>query len=323
MSDLLSEGISQHNMREMQDLLRRLARSGFRIPKSVKEAMLQLPVEQFCNNSEAFYHDFPVQFIKCKNGAKKSISAPHMITTLLSELELKHGQTVCQIGSKGGYISGLMAKIVEEKGQIFLFEQNNEVLQHSSKSLSGWPTVKISQFENLERPENYPNSPDRVLITGQVEEIPEWILSEIEDGGIILAPLGNTRRQDLIKLTKIGNGFEKKNLGPVCFGPLDVQNDSISPISPWEFSDILEICLDILEQIGHIGEHHLCKLTDLVVDVRNLPLDISQDVEQDDHPFVSRILEDSGYLLPIWPLFAKLMNPEIDNPGGKDSRGYW
>ena len=46
-------------------------------PKKVKEAMLDLPVEQFCQNSEAFYHDFPVQFIKCKNGAKKSISASH------------------------------------------------------------------------------------------------------------------------------------------------------------------------------------------------------------------------------------------------------
>ena len=323
MSDLLSEGISQDFMREMQDLLRRLARSGFKIPKYVKDAMLDLPVEQFCQDADAFYHDFPVQFIKCKNGAKKSISAPHMITTLLTELDLNKGLSVCQIGSKGGYISGLIAKIVEEDGEVFLFEQNKEVLQHSIKSLSGWPTVKINQFEGDRQPENYPRKPDRILITGQLENVPDWILSTIQEGGIIIAPIGNTRRQDLMKLTKTWNGFEEKNLGPVCFGPLDVQDDSISPISPWEFSDILEICLDILEPIGMIGEHHLCKLTDLVVDIRNLPLDISSDVEQENHPFVSRIFEDTAYLLPVWPLFAKLLNPDIDNPGRKDFQEDW
>ena len=111
--------------------------------------MLGLPVEQFCQNSEAFYHDFPVQFIKCKNGAKKSISAPHMITTLLSELDLENGHEVCQLGSKGGYIAGLIAKIVDQNGEVHLFEQNDEVYQHSINSLSGWPTIKIKLFSNF------------------------------------------------------------------------------------------------------------------------------------------------------------------------------
>ena len=111
--------------------------------------MLDLPVEQFCPNSEAFYHDFQIQFIKCKNGAKKSISAPHMITTLLSELDLENGHEVCQLGSKGGYIAGLIAKIIDQKGEVHLFEQNDEVYQHSINSLSGWPDNKNQTFFKL------------------------------------------------------------------------------------------------------------------------------------------------------------------------------
>lgn len=306
-------------MGEMQDLLRRLARSGFLIPKKVKEAMLDLPVEQFCQNSDAFYHDFPVQFIKCKNGAKKSISAPHMITTLLSELDLENGHEVCQLGSKGGYIAGLIAKIVEQNGEVHLFEQNEEVFQHSINSLSGWPTIKIRNFSDSNlKPEHFPRNPDRVLITGQIDEIPSWLIESLEVGAKIIAPVGNTRRQDLMKVEITSQGTVSTNLGPVCFGPLDVLDSSISPISPWEFSDILEVTVDIMEQLGQLDDHHICKLTDLVVDVRNLPLDMSPILSEQEHPFVNILVENAAYLLPIWPFFSRLLNPEIQNPGGKD-----
>ena len=306
-------------MGEMQDLLRRLARSGFLIPKKIKEAMLGLPVEQFCSNSEAFYHDFPVQFIKCKNGAKKSISAPHMITTLLSELDLKRGNKVCQLGSKGGYIAGLIAKIVDKEGEVHLFEQNEEVFQHSINSLSGWPTIKIKNFkDSSSQPENFPSNTNRVLITGQIEEIPAWLVESLDVGSIIIAPVGNTRRQDLMKLEVTKEGTVSTNLGPVCFGPLDVLDSNISPISPWEFSDILELTVDIMEQLGRLNEFHIIKLTDLVVDVRNLPLDMSPNLSEKNHPFVDILVENAAYLLAIWPIYSRLLNPEIQNPGGKD-----
>ena len=39
---------------------------------------------------------------------------------------------------------------------------------------------------------------------------------------------------------------------------------------------------------------------------------------EQDHPFVNILVGNAAYLLPIWPFFSRLLNPEIQNPGGKD-----
>ena len=93
-------------MEEMRQLLDRISDSGIEVPQPVREAMYVLHLEQFTTyDFDGFFHDRPVVFMETEKGGVKTISAPHMIVTLLHHLELKEGQEVLVVGSKGGYIA--------------------------------------------------------------------------------------------------------------------------------------------------------------------------------------------------------------------------
>ena len=69
---------------EMKDLLKRLEKGGIPITNAIKEAMLTIEVDYFTDFETAdFFADRPITFLKNENGAVKTISAPHMIVTLL------------------------------------------------------------------------------------------------------------------------------------------------------------------------------------------------------------------------------------------------
>ena len=51
-------------------------------------------------DTSSFYNDRPVVFLETIEGGVKTISAPHMIATLLHNLELDQNQKVSYMGQK-------------------------------------------------------------------------------------------------------------------------------------------------------------------------------------------------------------------------------
>ena len=88
-------------MEEMRELLDRISDSGIEVPQPVREAMCGLHLDQFTTyDFDGFFHDRPVVFMETENGGVKTISAPHMIVTLLHHLELKEGHEVLVLAPK-------------------------------------------------------------------------------------------------------------------------------------------------------------------------------------------------------------------------------
>ena len=106
-------------MSKISELIRRLRNSSVVVPKDVENAMKKVSIEDFTEfETEGFYNDRPVVFLETPKGGVKTISAPHMISTLLYNLELNEGQDVVVYGAKGGYVSALIAHIVGENGKV-------------------------------------------------------------------------------------------------------------------------------------------------------------------------------------------------------------
>ena len=74
-------------------------------------------------------------FLITDHDAAKTISAPHMIATLLHHLELRSGQHVLLIGAKGGYLSALIDDIVGENGMVTVVEPHPAVLDHTEERI--------------------------------------------------------------------------------------------------------------------------------------------------------------------------------------------
>ena len=59
-----------------------------------------------------------LNILKTKEGGTKTISAPHMIVTLLHQMELTPRRNVVIIGAKGGYLASLVSKLIGQEGQV-------------------------------------------------------------------------------------------------------------------------------------------------------------------------------------------------------------
>ena len=62
---------------------------------------------------------------------------------------------------------------------------------------------------------------DRIMVTAAGEDIPDELLYQLKDGGILIIPVGGQEEtQHIIRVTRHGDDFDVKTLLPVKFVPL-------------------------------------------------------------------------------------------------------
>ena len=62
---------------------------------------------------------------------------------------------------------------------------------------------------------------DRIIVTAAAVELPQTLIGQLAEGGVMLLPLGpHDEAQELVKLTKTNEGLKKERLIGVRFVPL-------------------------------------------------------------------------------------------------------
>ena len=302
-----------NDMGDLDKLLKNLKGSGIVVPTDVENAMYKVDVEDFTDHdATGFYHDRPVVFLETPDGGVKTISAPHMIVTLLHNLELEKGQHIVIYGAKGGYISALIAHIVGENGKVTVLDPSSDVISHISNNLRGYPTVechKIVDLSDISLPKL-----NRILVTGQIEELPDWLTAGMEDGGFAIAPIGNRNSQRLLKIEKQENDLFETDLGSVVFGPLNIADSIIETPSPTEMAELIEQVIELMNDAGVIEEEDKTKLYDLVADLRQLPDDLPPPEQLDDpgeHPMLKLMIQKGEWFVHLWPIIQSMMENRI------------
>ena len=315
-------------MKPIEDLLQSLRRSGLPLENEVAEAMKHVFVGSFTDfELDAFWHDRPVPFLITRNDAAKTISAPHMIATLLHHLELRVGQHVLLIGSKGGYLAALIDHIVGKDGMITVLEPHPEVLYHTEERLEFHDSkglIRVLPVNSFEGDEEISRGVDRVLITGAVREIPLTIAGVVEEGGFVLGPFGGPIQQTLLKRERQGDDWLDTELGNVVFGPMDLTEAERDPLDPQALADHIQDALDIIIELVEIDNETVERIEDLVESLRSMPSDIpplDEDATEDElveHPVFELLMAEMEWLQPMWPLFGELLAIDIDSPADWD-----
>ena len=315
-------------MKPIEDLLERLRRSGLPLENEVAEAMKHVFIGSFTDfELDAFWHDRPVPFLITRNDAAKTISAPHMIATLLHHLELRVGQHVLLIGSKGGYLSALIDHIVGKDGMITVLEPHPEVLYHTEERLEFHDSkglIRVLPVNSFEGDEEISRGVDRVLITGAVREIPLTIAGVVEEGGFVLGPFGGPIQQTLLKRERQGDHWLDTELGNVVFGPMDLTEAERDPLDPQALAEHIQDALSIIIELVDIDNETVERIEELVESLRSMPSDIpplDEDATEDElveHPVFELLMAEMEWLQPMWPLFGELLAIDIDSPANWD-----
>jgi protein-L-isoaspartate(D-aspartate) O-methyltransferase len=220
-----------------KNMVEGLVRVGIIKSKEVERAFLKVPREEFVwhNMRHLAYEDAPLPL----GDTGQTISAPHMVAIMLEELELRKGLRVLEIGAGSGYSAALMAEIVqptnsnENKGHVISIERVKDLIDFAKENLrrTGYSDRVSIVFGDgtLGYPERKEEMLyDRIVITAASPHIPRYLKAQIKENGIILAPIGNTFMQTLVKARKRKGDLEFHEVCGCMFVPL-IGEDGFRP----------------------------------------------------------------------------------------------
>jgi protein-L-isoaspartate(D-aspartate) O-methyltransferase len=183
---------------------------------AVLRAMDEVPREQFVEDAyaDAAYADQALP-ISCG----QTISQPYVVAYMTEQLGVKPHHRVLEVGTGSGYQAAVLARLARE---VVTVERYRTLAETARKRIAklGASNVAVIAGDGLAGlPEHAPY--DRIIVTAAAERIPQALVDELAEGGVMVLPLGpHSDAQRLVRLTKTERGIEREDLIWVRFVPL-------------------------------------------------------------------------------------------------------
>ena len=155
-------------------------------------------------------------------GHGQTISQPYIVAlmtdALIADRELPIPK-VLEIGTGCGYQTAVLAGFARH---IFGVERINALIRPSRHRLRSLKINNVSLrhgdgFEGWVSQAPFQG----ILVAAAPGVVPDALLEQLdEEGGRLVIPVGASGRQDLLRITRRGDDFERDLLGPVSFVPL-------------------------------------------------------------------------------------------------------
>lgn len=183
---------------------------------AVLRAMDEVPREYFVEGGflEAAYADRALP-IACG----QTISQPYVVAYMTEQLALAPHHRVLEIGTGSGYQAAILSRLVRQVVTIERFRTLADAARARLTTL-GYGNVDVRVGDGLTGAAD--KAPfDRIVLTAAAETAPENLIAQLDEGGIMLLPLGpQSEAQHLVRLTKSGNVTHREALIAVRFVPL-------------------------------------------------------------------------------------------------------
>jgi protein-L-isoaspartate(D-aspartate) O-methyltransferase len=198
-------------------LIHNLIHDGHIKSENVKNAFLDVPRENFIpeNKKMYAYSDRPLEI-----GNGQTISAPHMVAIICEALDIQKGEKILEIGAGSGYHAAIVSKLIGKNGHIYTIERFEKLAKFAEKNLkmTGIKNVTVTTGDGSMGLERY--SPyDKIYVTCAAPKIPNPLIEQLKDGGLLLIPVGSLYC-DLQLIEKKSGKTNIKDLGACVFVPL-------------------------------------------------------------------------------------------------------
>ncbi len=207
-------GIGMTSQRTRDRLVQRLREKGIK-DERVLDVMRQIPRHLFMDEALASraYEDTALPI-----GYGQTISQPYIVARMTEEVMKVSPKKVLEIGTGSGYQAAILSRLADEvytceridaleklvRQRFRQLGYHNIYLRHSDGSW-GWPGK--APF-------------DAIIVTAAPPEIPQALLEQLADGGVMVIPVGGRVSQTLSVITRKGSICEREDLEPVVFVPL-------------------------------------------------------------------------------------------------------
>jgi protein-L-isoaspartate(D-aspartate) O-methyltransferase len=175
-----------------------------------RKAFLLVPREEFSrtNTTRSYEHAF------LSIGCGVTISGPHIVGRMTSELEVKPGDKVLEVGTGSGFQSAYLSYLTD---QVYTIEIIPPLATATNALYNLLAAKKYPEFAAIKRKtaDGYfgwkENGPfDKIIVTAGIDHIPPPLLKQLKVGGTMIIPVGPPGAQALLKVTK-----EKSSTGRI------------------------------------------------------------------------------------------------------------
>ena len=183
--------------------------------QAVLRAMEEVPREAFVQDADRpdAYRDSALG-IACG----QTISQPFVVAYMTEQLHLQKQHRVLEIGTGSGYQAAILSRLA---GHVLTIERFRKLADSARQRLEmlGYYNVEVLLGDGFDVPAGAGQF-DRIIVTAAMQQIPDNLLSRLENGGILIAPVGPHHGvQTLVRITRTEGGFERKELVDVRFVP--------------------------------------------------------------------------------------------------------
>jgi protein-L-isoaspartate(D-aspartate) O-methyltransferase len=182
--------------------------------KRVLAAIAKVPRHFFFENAllEHAYQDkaFPI-------GEGQTISQPYTVAFQTEKLEVKTGDKILEIGTGSGY----QACVLMELGaKVYTIEYNRVLFDRTRDFL---PKMGYRPFffhgdgsKGLRQKAPF----DKIIVTAGAPIVPDPLLEQLSEGGVLVIPVGNREKQVMLRIRKIGGKYLREEFPNFAFVPL-------------------------------------------------------------------------------------------------------
>ncbi len=183
--------------------------------KRVLDAMRTVPRHRFMPeySRRNAYDDMALPI-----GQNQTISQPYMVAVMTELLRLDGSERVLEIGTGSAYQAAVLAELAREVVTVERIPDLAEIARTTLRELGYANVTCLISDGTLGAPEYAPF--DRILVTAASPDIPEPLIDQLAENGILVAPVGDRSSQRLVQLMKSGGTLKKNYATPCIFVPL-------------------------------------------------------------------------------------------------------
>ena len=181
----------------------------------VLRAMEEVPRDRFIDPADRQYawRDSALP-ISCG----QTISQPFVVAYMTEQLHLEPRHRVLELGTGSGYQAAILAKLVHDVLTVERYRTLADTARARLESLALY-NVEVMLGDGLSLGRNL-GVFDRIIVTAAVEAVPQSLIDLLDDGGILIAPVGPHHGvQTLVRIRKTGEVIERRELVAVRFVP--------------------------------------------------------------------------------------------------------
>jgi len=191
-----------------------VAGAGVKDPR-VLQSLLDTPRHEFVAPAlrDQAYYDMALPI-----GSQQTISSPFIVAYMTECLDPQPTDKVLEIGTGSGYQAAVLSPLVQDVYTIEIVPALGRAAERVLRKLN-YKNVHTKVGDGFKGwPEHAPF--DKVIVTCSPEKVPQPLVDQLAEGGLMVIPVGERYQQTLFLMRKRDGRLQSEALRPTLFVPM-------------------------------------------------------------------------------------------------------